>query len=84
MMNQPLASEADIKPLETLISEAYKEIDKAVSKDVIHKNTAARRKARCAKYKRLVLMSAGLFVPAADHPDYKKYQEMQAKKKATA
>jgi small subunit ribosomal protein S20 len=77
-------SEDDIKPLEKLISEAYKEIDKAVSKDVLHKNNAARKKARIARWKRTVLLTAGLWVPPADHPDHGKYQRLQAKKAAAA
>jgi len=59
-----LESEADVAPLETLISEATKEIDKAVSKGVIHKNTAARRKSRLAAAKRTALVKGGLYTPA--------------------
>lgn len=83
MLSEPPKAEADVAPMEKLIGEAYKEIDKAVVKGVLHKNNAARKKARMARYKRVVLMSAGLWVPPADHPDYKKYQRIQAKK-ATA
>ena len=50
--------------MEQLIAEAYKEVDKAVSKGVIHKNTAARRKSRLAAAKRATLVSAGLYTPA--------------------
>jgi small subunit ribosomal protein S20 len=76
------ASEETVKQLEGLINEAYKEIDKAVQKGVLHKNNAARKKSRCARYKRQVLMAAGLWTPPADHPDYAKFQKLQAKKAA--
>ncbi|GFR47226.1 hypothetical protein Agub_g8910, partial [Astrephomene gubernaculifera] len=62
-------SEEEVKSLEKLISEAYTEIDKAVGKGVIHENTGARKKARCARWKKVVLMTAGLYTPAADSPD---------------
>ncbi len=79
---QPPATEADIKPLEKLIAEAYQEIDKAVTKKVLHINNAARKKSRIARYKRLVLMSAGLFTPSEDHPEYKRFLKLKVKKAA--
>ncbi len=57
-------SEEAVKPVESLISEAYAVIDKAVVKGVLHINTGARRKARLAKAKREMLISAGLYTPA--------------------
>ena len=57
--------EAAILPVEKLISEATKDIDKAVSKGVIHKNTGARRKARLSAAKRNILINAGLYTPAS-------------------
>ena len=39
-------------------------IDKAVNKGVLHKNTAARRKARMAVARQNVLIAAGLYTPA--------------------
>ena len=80
----PVKAEEEVKGLEKLISEAYEEIDKAVVKGILHQNTAARKKARCARTKRNVLMVAGLFKPAADHPDFSKYQRMMAKQAAPA
>lgn len=77
MLTSPPESEDQIKSLEELISKAYKEIDKAVVKGVLHTNTAARKKARIARYKRHVLLAAGLFKPSEDHPDYARYQRMQ-------
>jgi small subunit ribosomal protein S20 len=60
----PPASESDLSPVQKLLSEAYQVIDKAVSKGIMHKNTAARRKARLATARRNVLISAGLYTPA--------------------
>ncbi|GFH16649.1 putative Co-chaperone protein hscB like protein [Haematococcus lacustris] len=80
LLAAPSVSEADVTALETLISEAYKEVDKAVQRGVYHDNTGARKKARVARWKRVVLMSAGMFVPAPDHPDYGRYLKLQAKK----
>ena len=48
-----------VPALEALVSEAYKSIDTAVSKGVIHANTAARRKARVAHWKRQVRFDDG-------------------------
>eukprot|EP00798_Chlamydomonas_sp_ICE-L_P015938 gene15938-22070_t len=79
MMNALPSTEDEVKPLEKLISEAFKEIDKAIVKGVIHKNTGARKKARVSRHKRKVLMAAGLFVPAADHPSYKQYVTLYQK-----
>eukprot|EP00955_Chlamydomonas_euryale_P024424 257493-Chlamydomonas_euryale.AAC.4 len=72
------STEADLKPLETLIGEAYTEIDKAVTRGVLHKNNAARKKARCARYKRKVIIKANLWQPPADHPDYSKWAKLHA------
>ncbi|PRW56415.1 30S ribosomal chloroplastic [Chlorella sorokiniana] len=60
----PPAAEADLAPVQALINEAYQVIDKAVSKGVLHINTAARRKARLAKARQNVLVAAGLYTPA--------------------
>ena len=60
----PPASEEELAPVATLMNEAYACIDKAVTKGVLHRNTAARRKARLAKARKTVLINAGLYVPA--------------------
>jgi small subunit ribosomal protein S20 len=60
----PPASEAELAPVAGLLNEAYACIDKAVVKGVMHRNTAARRKARLAKARRTVLINAGLYTPA--------------------
>ncbi|GLI65593.1 hypothetical protein VaNZ11_009169 [Volvox africanus] len=72
-------SEDQVKNLEKLVAEAYSEIDKAVVKGILHENTAARKKARCARYKKQVLMSSGLYKPTADSPDFARYEQLQAK-----
>lgn len=59
LVKAPEGAEAQVAALEKLVSEAYKEIDSAASKGVIHANTAARRKARVAKYKQQVRRRAG-------------------------
>ncbi|KAI8106003.1 hypothetical protein M9434_000581 [Picochlorum sp. BPE23] len=60
----PPKSESDLEPVSTLMSEAYQVIDKAVVKGILHRNTAARRKARLAKARKYVLVEAGLYTPA--------------------
>jgi hypothetical protein len=45
---------AQVPALEAMVSEAYKAIDTAVSKGILHANTGARRKARVAHWKRQV------------------------------
>lgn len=80
LVKNPPSSEAEVAPLEKLVSEAYKELDLAVQKSVLHANTVARRKARLAKYKRQVLIAAGFYTPAPEAPGYDYYQRMQAAK----
>lgn len=70
MKSSPPKSEEEVAPLNALISSAYKAIDMAVQKGVFHQNNGARKKARCAKFKREMLISAGLYKPAADSPGY--------------
>ena len=41
-----LATDKDKKALETAVSKVYQLCDKAVSKGILHKNTAARKKSR--------------------------------------
>ncbi len=62
----PPATEADLAPVSSLISETYQVLDKAVVKGILHTNTAARRKARLAKARRNVLIAAGLYTPVAN------------------
>jgi small subunit ribosomal protein S20 len=79
MASSDAKSEEQVKSLEKLVAEAYQEIDKAVVKGIIHENTAARKKARCARYKKAALMFSGIYKPAADSPDFARYEKLQAK-----
>ena len=60
----PPKSEEELAPVGQLMSEAYQVIDKAVVKGILHRNTAARRKARLAKARKFVLVEAGLYAPS--------------------
>ena len=44
------ALQNDASKVQELLSYAYKLLDKSVSKGVLHKNTAARKKSRLTKY----------------------------------
>lgn len=55
--------EEELAPVDALIALAYKEIDRAVSKGVFHKKTAARKKAKVASVRRELAISAGLYTP---------------------
>lgn len=70
-------SAGDTKLIETSLSEAYSEIDRAVRKHTIHKNTAARRKSQLAH---AVAMSSG----AEATPAEAKTTKGAGKKAATA
>ncbi|WIA28893.1 hypothetical protein OEZ86_011417 [Tetradesmus obliquus] len=76
--------EQQVSQLESYVSDAYGAIDKAVSKGTLHANTADRRKARVAKYKRQALIAAGLYAPQPEQPGYYFYTRMQARKAAAA
>lgn len=56
-------SEDELKPVQKLINEAYKEIDMAVVKGVLHQNTAARRKSKLAVARQRLLIANGLYTP---------------------
>jgi small subunit ribosomal protein S20 len=60
----PSATADNVTELETLISEATKAVDKAVSKGVLHKNTGARRKSRMARAKKAVLLANNMMTYA--------------------
>ncbi len=53
---------------EGLLKEAYKAFDKAVSKDVIHKNNAARHKSRLTRFVKEKFAVAETSPPAAETP----------------
>mmetsp|Transcript_9199 Transcript_9199/g.23617 ORF Transcript_9199/g.23617 Transcript_9199/m.23617 type:complete len:87 (+) Transcript_9199:442-702(+) len=56
-------AEEDMKPIDDLISLAYREIDRAVSKGIFHRNAGARRKARVASARRELAIEAGIYTP---------------------
>ncbi|KAI8464243.1 MAG: ribosomal protein S20 [Monoraphidium minutum] len=85
LVKAPDSAADQVAALEKLVSEAFKSIDGAVSKGVIHANTAARRKARIARHKQHVLITAGLYTPTSEQPGFSYYQRAQAAKaKASA
>ncbi|MEN3015650.1 MAG: 30S ribosomal protein S20 [bacterium] len=43
-------SNSELQQIQNMIGNFYKEVDRAVSKGVMHKNEAARRKSRITKY----------------------------------
>lgn len=78
------AAAEQVPALEALVSDAYKAIDTAVAKGVLHANTGARRKARVARWKRAVLISAGAYTPGPSEPGYAFAQRLQAARAAKA
>ncbi|XP_021719284.1 30S ribosomal protein S20, chloroplastic [Chenopodium quinoa] len=58
------AAPEDLVPIDNLIAEAYSAIDKAVVKGTLHRNTAARRKSRLARNKKVVEIHHGWYTPA--------------------
>lgn len=84
LIKNPASSSEDVAPLEALVSAAYKEIDTAVSKGIFHANTASRKKARVAKYKRQALIAAGLYTPTEEQPGFSFLKRLQATKEAKA
>jgi small subunit ribosomal protein S20 len=59
-----ISAEADLADSDKLMSEAYKQIDKAVSKGIMKQNTGARQKSRIATWRKKLLISSGLYTPA--------------------
>lgn len=76
--------EQQVTQLEALVSAAFQEIDKAVSKGTLHANTGARRKARVSLLKRQALIAGGLYAPQPEQPGFFFYQRMQARRSTAA
>lgn len=53
-----------ILPIETLISEAFSTIDKAVQVGTLHKNTGSRRKSRLSRAKQTLEKAMGWYAPS--------------------
>jgi small subunit ribosomal protein S20 len=73
-----IKEEGDLQPVDKLLSVAFKNVDKAVSKGVLHKSTGARRKAKLTAWRKAVLAETGIFVPA---PENKATPQLAFKKK---
>eukprot|EP00471_Norrisiella_sphaerica_P005450 CAMPEP_0184485504 /NCGR_PEP_ID=MMETSP0113_2-20130426/7097_1 /TAXON_ID=91329 /ORGANISM="Norrisiella sphaerica, Strain BC52" /LENGTH=193 /DNA_ID=CAMNT_0026866965 /DNA_START=8 /DNA_END=589 /DNA_ORIENTATION=- len=58
-----ISAEGDLQQTDKLMSEAYKEIDKAISKGVMKKNTGARQKSRIATWRKKLLIESGVYTP---------------------
>lgn len=58
-----LEAESDLASADQLLHKAFSNIDKAVIKGVIHKNTGARRKSRLSRARQGVLIAANLYTP---------------------
>lgn len=76
--------EQQVQQLEKFVSEAFQEIDKAVSKGTLHANTGARRKAKVSGYKRQALIAAGLYAPKPEQPGYFFFQRLETRRSAAA
>jgi len=59
------ATEDDIKPVETLIAEAFSIIDKAVKVGSVHANKGGHQKSRLSRAKRTLLIQLGMYTPSA-------------------
>lgn len=58
-----LEAESDLASADQLLHKAFSNIDKAVTKGIMHKNTGARRKSRLSRARKSVLVEAGLYTP---------------------
>jgi small subunit ribosomal protein S20 len=58
-----LQQEAELQEADKLMFKAYSNIDKAVTKGVLHKNTGARRKSKIARARQRLLIAASLYTP---------------------
>lgn len=59
------ATEEDFKPIEKLIGEAFKIIDKAAKVGSLHRNKAGHQKSRLSRAKRTMMIQLGLYTPSA-------------------
>lgn len=59
------ATEEDIKPVETLIAEAFSIIDKAVKVGSLHANKGGHQKSRLSRAKRTLLIQLGMYTPSS-------------------
>ena len=59
-----LQAETELQTADQLMHKAFSNIDKAVIKGVMHKNTGARRKSKISRARQRVLIASGLYTPA--------------------
>lgn len=57
-------AEAELQSADQLMHKAFSNIDKAVIKGVMHRNTGARRKSKISRARQRVLIASGLYTPA--------------------
>lgn len=58
-----VTAESDLASADQLLHKAFSNIDKAVTKGIMHKNTGARRKSRLSRARQSVLIRSGLYTP---------------------
>ena len=64
LKKKPDVSDEDIKPIESLIAEAFSIIDKAVKVGTLHANKGGHQKSRLSRAKRTLLIQRGMYSPA--------------------
>ncbi len=64
-LDRKLKSDIPVEEKEKLLSEVYSKLDKAAKKNIIHKRTASRRKARLAIYFNKIKAETTTEVPVA-------------------
>lgn len=64
LKKKPEAQFEEVLPIEKLIGQAYKVIDKAVKVGTLHRNTGARRKSRLARRKKAAEIHHGWYTPS--------------------
>ena len=72
----------DVDPVQPLISDACKVIDKAVQKGTLHRNTGARRKSRLVRAKQRLLVQSGLIEPPPKPKEPSLLEQYEARKAA--
>ncbi|GAB5358466.1 hypothetical protein AAMO2058_000460200 [Amorphochlora amoebiformis] len=60
------SSEEELSTQDQLMREAYKQIDKAVAKGVMKRNTGSRQKSRIATWRKKALITHGVYTPVEE------------------
>lgn len=61
-----LQAEGELQEADKLKDVAFSNIDKAVVKGVMHRNTGARRKSKLSRARKRLLIASGLYTPAPE------------------